>query len=106
MLIIQADKKMIGEFESLIAIKETKTIMVPRPLVIGRTNNHVQHFIVMDYMHLTTLNNKSSSDLGNKLADLHLHNLFPKRSLVTIKRFLDFLFSICLFMKPKYDDAI
>lgn len=105
-MIIQSDKKTKGEYEGLKAIQETKTVMVPRPIVIGRTSNHVQHFLVMDYLNLTVLNNVASAELGRKLADLHLHNLQHKRSLVFIIRFFEILSLTGVFMKPKYDGAI
>lgn len=62
-----------GEFEGLKAICTTKTVSAPHPKATGVINND-HHFIVMEYMDMTSLNAKCSADLGNQLADMHMFN--------------------------------
>lgn len=72
-----------GELEGLKAILSTKTVLAPHPIATGCINRD-QHYIVMDYLDMTSLNSKCSSELGSLLADMHLHNLQEKQS---IKKF-------------------
>lgn len=59
--------------ESLHAIRDTKTVLAPRPIVTGHVKNE-SNFIVMEYLKLVSLDNKSSAELGSQLADMHLDN--------------------------------
>lgn len=73
-----------GELEGLKAIYDTKTIMTPHPIATGHTDNG-QHFIVMEYLNMTSLNAKCSSELGSQLADMHMFNLHEEY--LTINQF-------------------
>lgn len=74
----------IGEYEGLKAINNTKTIRAPEPYGIGCSEDS-QYFIAMEFLEMTSLNSKSSIELGEKLADMHLYNLKCKES--PIKKF-------------------
>lgn len=69
-----------GEFEGLQAISNTKTVSVPCPKATCFINNH--HFIVMEYMDMTSLNTKCSVDLGSQLADMHMFNFQEKQCII------------------------
>ncbi|XP_060877402.1 ketosamine-3-kinase-like [Metopolophium dirhodum] len=69
-----SDKMFNGELEGLKAICSTNTISAPCPIATGCTNSG-QHFIVMDYWKMSSLNKKCSSELGSQLADMHMFNL-------------------------------
>lgn len=73
-----------GELEGLRAICDTKTIMAPHPIATGHLDNG-QYFIVMEYLNMTSLNAKSSSELGSRLADMHMFNLHEGHP--TVKQF-------------------
>lgn len=76
-----------GEYESLKAIYATKTVTVPKPITIGTTDDE-QHFIVMSHFeNMTKLTQKCWGHLGSQLADLHLHNIQQKDSLVPMRFF-------------------
>lgn len=92
-----------GELEGLKAIRNTNTVLVPRPLTTGRTDCG-QHFIVMDYLNMTTLNEEYSFELGNQIADMHMCNWQRKCSLVTISVNENFIFKLC--NDPKNNDGI
>lgn len=80
MLIIQYNKKYLGEFESLKTIRSTKTIRVPRPIVAACTEEKRQEFIVVEYLDMDKLKNKTSTKLGSQLADMHMYNWNRKNS--------------------------
>lgn len=63
-----------GEVEGLKAIRNTKTVLAPRPIASGVTNNN-KHFIIMEYFNMVGLDSKTSAELGSQLADMHLFNL-------------------------------
>lgn len=63
-----------GELEGLKTICSTKTVPVPHPITTGCTDSG-QHFIVMEYMNMTSLNSKCSVELGDQLANMHLFNI-------------------------------
>lgn len=63
-----------GELEGLKALCKSKAVFVPYPIATGCTNSG-QHFIVMEYLNMTSLNAKCSAELGSQLADMHLFNL-------------------------------
>jgi fructosamine-3-kinase len=63
-----------GELEGLKAICSTNTISTPYPIATGCTNSG-QHFIVMDYWKMSSLNTSCSSELGSQLAEMHMFNL-------------------------------
>lgn len=86
-MIIQSDKKYHGEFEGLKAILDTKTILAPRPIATGGTSNKSQHFIVLEFMNISLLNNEIAAELGNQLADMHLYNIQKECSLVFMQFF-------------------
>lgn len=90
MLILQYNKKYQGEYESLKAIEDTDTLLVPPPLGFGQTVSviKVKYFIVIDYMNMSLLNNRSSERLGELLADMHLYNFEHDTSLVPFWIFL------------------
>lgn len=70
-----------GEFESLNAILDTKTILAPRPIATGTTKEK-NNFLVLEYLNMESFNNISSEELGDQLADLHLYNLQGKQPVV------------------------
>lgn len=94
---LQSDRKYYGEFEGLEAIRNTKTVKAPRPVVVGLTDDKSKHLLVLEFMNLTSLEKKSSAKLGIQLADMHLFNLQHNSSLVIIQFFRINFFSICLF---------
>lgn len=73
-MIIQHGKKFYGEFESLKALRKTKTVYIPRPIATGHTSNKNQHFIAMEYMDISVLDDKTMGKLGSQLADMHMCN--------------------------------
>lgn len=73
---LQASKMFEGEFESLKTIRNTETVLVPRPVITGHTK-HKNNLLVLEYMNMTanvTLSSELARELGSKLADLHLYN--------------------------------
>lgn len=76
---LQSDKMFKGELEGLKAICNTKTVAAPTPIATGCTDNE-QHFIVMEYLNLTSLNSAFSAKLGDQLADMHLYNFKEEQS--------------------------
>lgn len=68
-----------GEFEGLKAIRDTKTVIAPRPIVMSEVNRSSQ-YLVVEYITLSILDEISSMELGSKLADMHLHNMQQKGS--------------------------
>ena len=60
-----------GEFASLKAIEETKTIRVPKPH--GVFKNGSEFLIVMEHLDLSY--SSTQVELGTKLAKLHLNNI-------------------------------
>lgn len=73
----QAFKKFLSEFKSLKAIEETKTVMVPSPMVIDKLTFKTS-FIALKYLKVNKFKASSSAKLGSQLADLHLYNLRGK----------------------------
>lgn len=90
----------VGEYESLKAIYDTKTIPVPKPIAIGQTQYFLHYFIVMEYKNATAINAPQAAELGRKLADLHMYNLQPHGSLVPM-RYLEFFSSQLDYLVPK-----
>lgn len=78
---LQSDKMFNGELEGLKAICSTETVAAPRPLATGTINNG-DSFIVMEYLNMASLSTKSSIELGNQLADMHMFNLRGKEPTV------------------------
>lgn len=77
-----------GELESLKALRDSKTVLVPNPIATGGTRKdksstmNNKHFIVMEYLNMTALYAECAAELGSQLADLHLSNLREKNSYV------------------------
>jgi len=84
-----------GELEALNVIRDTKTVSAPRPMGIGCTKSG-HHFIVMEYLNMTSLNRKCSAELGNQLADMHIFNLQEERQ--SIKQFGFYVETCCGFL--------
>lgn len=78
-LFLQSPAMFNGELESLKSIRRTRTVFAPRPIAIGRTDID-RHFLVMEYLNLTSLDDKQSAKLGSQLADMHLSNILHKDS--------------------------
>ncbi|XP_041673004.1 ketosamine-3-kinase [Cheilinus undulatus] len=68
----QAKQMFDGEMASLEAILKTKTVKVPKPMKVIELDNKGCVF-VMEHLDMRGLS-KHSKQLGEKLADLHLHN--------------------------------
>lgn len=94
---LQADKKFYGEFEGLRALRETKTVMAPRPIATGLTIDKSNHLFVLEYLNLTSLNEKSTIKLGRQIADLHLFNFQQNSSCVIIQFFRICFFNLFIF---------
>lgn len=84
-----------GELEGLKAMHDTKTVLIPHPMAVGSTNSG-HHFIVMEYLNMTSLNGKCSAELGSQLADMHLFNLRGEEP--SIKQFGFYVETCCGFL--------
>ena len=62
-----------GEFESLKALKATKTVRTPKPLVVVDDPQGEGAAFAMEYLVMNRLS-KHSALLGDLLAEMHLHN--------------------------------
>lgn len=93
-----------GEIEGLKAMRETKTVLAPYPIATGQVNNS-HYVLVLEHFNLTRINNRGFAKLGRQMANMHLHNLKPKRSSVFITRYIFFKLNIFLFYS-KNDGAI
>uniref|UniRef100_A0A3B3H9V9 protein-ribulosamine 3-kinase n=1 Tax=Oryzias latipes TaxID=8090 RepID=A0A3B3H9V9_ORYLA len=62
-----------GEMASLEAIFRTETVKVPKPIKVIELDRGGCVF-VMEHLDMKGLNNRYSKQLGEQLADLHLHN--------------------------------
>lgn len=62
-----------GEYESLKAIRSTHTVKVPQPHVVVADPDSTDMSLVMEYIEMSSLS-KQQAALGEKLAELHLHN--------------------------------
>ena len=62
-----------GEFESLRALKATKTVKTPKPLVVVDDPQGKGAAFAMEYLSMNRLNSHSAL-LGDLLAEMHLHN--------------------------------
>ncbi|XP_029456132.1 ketosamine-3-kinase-like isoform X2 [Rhinatrema bivittatum] len=68
----EARRMFVGEMASLEAILQTKTVTVPKPIKVIDMPGGGSAF-VMEHLEMRSLN-RHSAQLGEKLADLHLHN--------------------------------
>lgn len=84
-----------GEFEGLKTILSTKTILTPRPIAVGHTEDKSKYFIVMENVPMITFIDRCSRELGKQLANMHKYNLQNSTSLVPMQIFKIFFFSIC-----------
>lgn len=73
-MIIQYVKKYYGEYEGLKALRNTKTVYLPRPIAVGHTSNKSQHFIALEYLNITILDDETMAELGSQIADMHMCN--------------------------------
>lgn len=110
-MILQYDKKVHGEFESLKTLRETKTVLTPRPITYGHTKEkNVIHFIALEFMNFTmvdeVLPDSALELLGSQIADLHMYNWEHSCSLVSNRFYLEIFTLIVIFFKSKYDGAI
>ena len=71
-----SDVMFTGEYESLAAIRDTKTIRVPSP-VKSFNDTPLGYVLVMEFLELESLRGASEM-LGTKLAELHKHNMDNK----------------------------
>lgn len=63
-----------GEFAGLEAMQATETVRVPKPIkVIDNPVKGEGAFLAMEYLDMSSLSTHSS-ELGTKLAEMHLHN--------------------------------
>uniref|UniRef100_A0A8C6P5C5 protein-ribulosamine 3-kinase n=1 Tax=Nothobranchius furzeri TaxID=105023 RepID=A0A8C6P5C5_NOTFU len=69
----EAKRMFDGEMASLEAIFKTKTVKVPKPIKVVELDKGGCVF-VMEHLDMNGLNNRFSKQLGEQLADLHLHN--------------------------------
>ncbi|XP_050527216.1 fructosamine-3-kinase-like [Daktulosphaira vitifoliae] len=90
-----SDKMFNGEYEGLKAICNTNTIRAPVPYGLGYAEDG-QYFIAMEFLEMTSLNLKSSVELGEKLANMHLYNLKSKEH--PIKKFGFYVETCCGFL--------
>lgn len=75
---LQYNRTFLGEFEGLRAIRNTKTILAPKPIASGQLSNG-NHFIAMEYLEMTPFSANSSSEFGSLLADMHMENLVSRK---------------------------
>lgn len=87
---MQYELKVLGEIEGLNTIRRSKTLRAPKPITSGRTVNGC-HFIVLECLKMTVPDDKIWTKLGRQLANMHLHNLQNKSSLVPMWIFGFFL---------------
>lgn len=57
---------------------------VPKPIAIGHTVRD-SHFIVLEYLNMTKIDDNGWTRLGRQLAKMHLGNLHNKFSLVLMR---------------------
>ncbi|CAK9301746.1 unnamed protein product [Gordionus sp. m RMFG-2023] len=67
-----------GEFKSLLAIMETNTVKVPKPIKIIKNLNGNDIFLIMEYIDIERC--KNQKELGSKLAKLHIYNKTMKEN--------------------------
>ncbi|XP_057295594.1 ketosamine-3-kinase-like [Hydractinia symbiolongicarpus] len=69
-----ADIMFMGEYESLKAMRDTKTVRVPEPIKLCKNADGKDYLFIMEHLDMHSLR-KYQQQLGTDIAKLHLHNI-------------------------------